>query len=90
MEIKITRHPILSSVKVNRMAGFLFCLISDQSFRREQIKNADTHDGNGSDLRLHPVGYDTHEEREDRSSKQSHDHQAGYFVLAVRQMEQGA
>lgn len=57
------------------VSSYFRSVLPDSRYDREQIKNTDAHDGNGSDLRLHPVGYDTHEEREDRSSKQAHDHQ---------------
>lgn len=55
---------------------------------KQKINHADRHHGNRAVLAYRIAG-ESHQQREYRTSKQSHNHQAGHFVLLVGLSEQG-
>ncbi len=49
-----------------------------------QIQNTYAQNDDSTQLRSHSIRQEAHKERENRSTEQPHDHQPGYFILALR------
>lgn len=56
--------------------------------QKKQIKHSYSQNQQGARLRMERIGGNTHQQREDRSAEQAHDHQAGDFVLSLRHRKQ--
>ena len=51
--------------------------------KEEQIKHSNYQDQQGTCLRMKGIRSKAHQERKNRSTEKSHNHQAGYFVLPL-------